>query len=85
MNLMFSVAKSRWKAQVGHSLPQNLDVREVYGETDMVPFLGGRGNFREITGFKPWISSKGTALLLSTSAEDFDFLSPWAFGKGDLQ
>jgi len=34
-------------------LPQNLGAGELYGETDVIPLLGGGGDFRKVTGFKP--------------------------------
>lgn len=73
MYLIFSVAKLCSEAQIGQILPQNLDMWEACGEIDVIPLLGGRRDFREITGFKPWISNKSTEILINTSAESFNF------------
>lgn len=58
MYLIFSVAKLRSEAQIGHTLPQNLDMGDACEEICVVPFLGGRSDFREVARFKDEFQTK---------------------------
>lgn len=57
MYLIFSVAKLCSEAQIGHILPQNLDMGQACEKIYVVP-LGGRSDFREITCFKHEFQTK---------------------------